>query len=309
MATDLTISDHSITQFTGNVEMLLQQTSPRLLPAVTTGSYRGEKAQAVVQFGEVEMSSVSPGMAVGQWRGDTVWDDIEHFNRWVFPLDYKVALPVARPEEIRRMGDPKSPYVEACRAAYARTVDDTIIAAATSDAKTGRYDDLVNTPLPVNQIIDHDFVRDGLATSSGLTIDKLIAAREKLVAAGNDPGEVRYFACSEKQLSDLLASTQVQSIDYNTVKALVRGELDTFLGFKFISTERLLKTDAAGPLSQIRHCLAWVQSGLHFGTWNGLEVFMDRRPDKNYVWQVYMRATIGATRTQEKKVVQVDCAE
>ncbi len=303
MATDLSVSDHYISQFTDNVELLLQQTAPRFLQAVSCGSYRGEKAQAVLQFGEVEMSTVSPGTDSGQWRGDTVWDDIEHFNRWVFPVDYKVALPVARPEEIRRLGDPKSPYTEACRAAYARAVDDVIISAATSAAKCGRYDDLIDTALPEEQIIAEDYVRQGSSVSSGLSLDKLIAARERLMAAGNDPAEERFFACSERQLSDLLSATEVQSADYNTVKALVRGEVDSFLGFKFISTERL------GLTGKCRHCLAWVKSGLHFGSWNGLEVFVDRRPDKNYVWQVYMRATIGATRTQEKKVLRVDCAE
>ncbi len=295
MPTDYSISDHYITQFTGNVELLLQQKTPRLLPCVASSAYKGEKAQVVLQFGETEMTVLSPGAGSGQWRGDTVWDDIEHFNRWVFPTDYKVALPVAKQDELRLIGNPQSPYAEACRAAYARVVDDVIINAATADAKTGRYDDLQTTPLPTEQII-----ADG---STGLTLAKLIEARERLLAAGNDPSEPRYLACSERQLSNLLSTTEVQSSDYNSVKALVRGEVDSFMGFNFVSTERLLST------GNVRHCLAWVKSGLHFGTWNGLEVFMDRRPDKNYVWQVYMRATIGATRTQEKKIVQINCSE
>lgn len=37
------------------------------------------------------------------------------------------------------------------------------------------------------------------------------------------------------------------SSDYNTVKALVNGEIDTFLGFKFKTSNRLL-TDASGYL-------------------------------------------------------------
>ncbi len=306
MPTNFTISDHYITQFTGNVELMLQQKQPRLLSAVDSAAYAGEKAQVVKQFGEVTMSVIGSGGNAGEYRGDTVFDDIEHFNRWIFPTDFKVALPVAKEEEIRQMGDPRSPYTEACRAAYARQVDDVIIAAATNEAKTGRYDDLRNTPLPAEQIIDFDYVPEGPAAASGLTVDKLIKAKEVLIAAGNDPGEPRFLACSERQLSDLLRSTQVQSTDYNTVKALVRGEVDTFMGFKFISTERLLATTGT---PDIRHCLAWVKSGLMFGTWNGLEVHMDRRPDKNYIWQVYMKASIGAARTQEKKVVQINCAE
>ena len=34
------------------------------------------------------------------------------------------------------------------------------------------------------------------------------------------------------QITNLLSATEVKSADYNTVRALVRGEIDTFLGFK-----------------------------------------------------------------------------
>ncbi len=295
MATNYTVQDHHVTQFTRNVELLLQQKKARLDGAVTSGSYQGDKAQAVIQFGEVDMAPIEPGEGAGQWKGDTVWSSVEHYQRWVFPSDFAVSLPLSRQDQVRMINNPGSPYAEAVRAAYARRYDDLVIAAATGPAKTGKYDDLVEVAFPASQVIGDD--------GEGLTIDKLIEAKEKLIAAGNDPAEERFLACSEKQLSDLLKDTAVQSADYNTVKALVKGEVDTFVGFKFISTERLFQ--AAG----VRHCLAWVKSGLHFGTWDTLNVNADVRPDKNYVWQVYARATIGATRTQEKKVVRVDCKE
>lgn len=299
MPSTFKIEDHHMLLFTRTVELLLQQRKSRFLEAVTHGSYQGDKAQAVIQFGEVDMNAIAPGSAAGQWKGDTVWSEVEHHQRWVFPSDFALSLPLARQDQIRMMAAPNSPYVEAVHAAYNRKVDDLIIEAATGDSKTGKYDDLISTPFPAGQTID-----DG---GEGLTIDKLIDAKEKLIAAGNDPAEERFFACSEKQLSDLLKSTAVQSADYNTVKALVKGEVDTFVGFKFISTERLNKTPDSGDTT--RHCLAWVKSGLHLGSWDELNVQADVRPDKNYVWQIYARATIGATRTQEKKIVCVDCLE
>lgn len=294
MTTNFKIQDHHIIHFTRNVEMLLQQQRARFEGTTTTGSYQGDKAQAVVQFGEVDMDPIAPGEAAGQWRGDTVWSDIDHFQRWVFPSDFALSLPLARQDQLRMLGDPRSPYAEAVRAAYARKVDDVIIEAALGVAKCGKYDDLTDTPFPATQVIDDN---------GPLSIEKLIDAKEMLIAAGNDPAEERFFACSEKQLSDLLKSTKVQSADYNTIRALVKGEIDSFIGFKFVSSERLQKADGK------RRCLAWVKSGLHFGLWEALDVKADVRPDKNYVWQIYARATIGATRTQEKKLVQINCAE
>ncbi|MDR0882567.1 MAG: hypothetical protein LBP55_08490 [Candidatus Adiutrix sp.] len=289
-----TIEDHQVLQFTRNVELLLQQKSARLAGAVTTATYRGAAAQSVLQFGEVDMNPLSPGSGAGQWKGDTVWSEIEHHQRWVFPSDFALSLPLSGPDQARTLVDPRSPYAEAMRAAYARQVDDLIISAANGPAKTGKFDNLQTTSFPADQVLDE---------AGGLTIEKIIEAKERLLAAGNDPEEERFLVCSEKQLSDLLKNTKVQSADFNTVRALSKGEIDTFVGFKFISTERLKL--ASGK----RQCLAWVKSGLHFGAFRPLETKADERPDKNYVWQIYMRAAIGATRTQEKKVVQINCLE
>jgi len=306
--TTLKIEDHHILQFTANVELLLQQKQPHLSGTVDTKAYTGKAAQVVKQFGEVEFNPFSTGRDPGQWMGDTVWDDIEHHQRWVLPSDFSLALPHAKGDEIRMIGDPKSPYAEAMRAAYARKYDDMIIGAATNPAKTGTYDDMLDTALPASQIIGHDYDPDG--EGQGLTVAKLIMAREMLTAAENDPGEPRYLACSARQLSDLLHNTKATNADYNTVRTLVQGEIDSFMGFKFVRTERLLRTEMGyheGPY--LRHCFAWVRSGLHLGLWNNLETQIDRRSDKNYVWQIWMSCTLGATRTQEKKLVQINCVE
>jgi len=301
MPATLQIQDHHVLQFTTNVELLLQQKAPLFAGLVDSKGYTGKAAQVVKQFGEVEFGPFEAGDNPGNWKGDTVWDDITHHQRWVLPTDFVLSLAHAKGDDIRLIGDPKSPYAEAMRAAYARKYDDLVITAATNPAKTGTYDDLQDTALPAGQIIGHDY--DPNNQGQGLTIAKLTKAREMLLAAFNDPGDPRFFACSQKQVSDLLATTEATSADFNTVRALVRGEVDTFMGFKFVHSERLLQTGG------IRHCLAWCKSGLHFGTWNGLTTKIDERPDKNYVWQIWMSFTAGCTRTQEKKIVQVNCAE
>jgi hypothetical protein len=305
--TTFTIKDHHVLQFTSNVELLLQQKQPYLAGKTESKPYTGTAAQVVKQFGEAEFQTFESGTGDGQWKGNTVWGDIAHHQRWVLPSDFALALVDAKGDNIRMIGDPKNPYAEAMRAAYARLYDDMIIAAATNPAKTGTYDDMKDTELPVSQIIGHDYDPDD--EGEGLTVGKLITAREILTAAENDPGEPRYFACTARQLSDLLRSLQVTSGDYNSVKALVRGEVDTFMGFQFVRTERLFQTAAEGNQPRLRHCFCWVKSGLHLGTWGGLDTKIGERGDKNYVWQIWMACHLGATRTQEKKVVQVNCAE
>jgi len=69
--------------------------------------------------------------------------------------------------------------------------------------------------------------------STNLTIAKLRTAKKRLDAV-EAPSDERYFLCDHEGLAALLATTEVTSSDYNGVKALVQGEVNTFLGFKFI---------------------------------------------------------------------------
>src|SRR6476661_82626 len=98
------IPDHYHKSFTTNVELLLQQKMPRFMQAVTMGSYSGESAQVVKQFGLVDFQDRDVR------NEDTQFSVIEHKQRWVFPNDYDLALPVDKIDEIRMLNSPQSPY-------------------------------------------------------------------------------------------------------------------------------------------------------------------------------------------------------
>ena len=54
----------------------------------------------------------------------------------------------------------------------------------------------------------------------------------------------------------MLGTTEVTSSDFNTVKALAQGDINTFLGFNFIVSNRL------AIASNKRKCIAFVSDGL-----------------------------------------------
>ena len=89
----------------------------------------------------------------------------------------------------------------------------------------------------------------------------------------------------------------------NTVKALVQGEINTFMGFEFIVTNRL------SVASNIRSCFAWAEDGLALAVGKDIMARIDERSDKGYATQVYYCMSIGSTRMEEEKVVQIDCDE
>lgn len=158
-----------------------------------------------------------------------------------------------------------------------------------------------NVPLPAAQKI--------AAAGTGLTKDKLLAAQLKLDQAEllpeiNGQARRRYLAATAKQKENLLKTTEVTSADYNTVKALVNGEIDTWIGFKFIWLE-LLKTDGAGA----RLCYAYAHGTVGIAIGEDITTDIDRRKDKRNAVQTYVNAQGDATRIEDEGVVEIACVE
>ena len=105
-------------------------------------------------------------------------------------------------------------------------------------------------------------------------------------------------------MSDLLALEKITSADYATVKALVQGAIDTFMGFKFVRSQRL-GTDGSGD----RQVLAFTKSAIGLAVGKDMSTKISERADKNYATQVFLSMTIGATRVEDEKVVEIACQE
>jgi len=290
------IPDHYHREFTTNVELLLQQTMPHFMGTVGMSAYSGEAAQVVKQFGEVEFEDRLTRLE------DTTFSDIEHKQRWIYPADYDLALPVDSIDEIRMLNSPLSSYAEAMRAGWGRKWDDVVIASFFGDANTGKNGSTVTSfPTDALHVVPNDA---GASAATGLNIEKLIQARGLLTSKEVDlSAEKPYIAVTTAQISDMLRTVEATSADYAQIKRLESGEIDHFMGFTFIRSERLL------TVGSDRRCPVWVPSGIRQGTWDGLNTRIGERADKKYITQVFMEGTIGATRTQEGKVVEVLCTE
>jgi hypothetical protein len=80
---------------------------------------------------------------------------------------------------------------------------------------------------------------------TGWNVTKLRLAKQFMDDRGVGMSD-RHVTTTAQGLSDLLGETEVTSSDYNSVKALVQGEVDTFMGFKF----HLIESRAEGGLSK-----------------------------------------------------------
>jgi hypothetical protein len=285
MSTQITTA--FVQQFSSNVQLLSQQRGSLLRSAVSEESVTGEKAF----FDQV--GSVAAVKRTSR-HGDTPLLETPHSRRMVTMDTYEWADLIDDADKVRMLIDPTSTYAMAAAAAMGRAMDDAIITAALGDAKTGKSGATTQSFASDNQIANG---------SADMTLAKLIEAKKILDEQDVDPSIKRYIAVSPAQIESLLNNTTVTSSDYNTVKALVQGEINTFLGFNFIVSNRLAKT------GDIRSCFAWAEDGIKLAVGKDVQSRIDERSDKSYSTQVYYAATFGATRMEEAKVVQIDCDE
>ena len=277
-----------VNQFSANVQLLSQQMGSLLRNTVDIETVNGEKAffDQVGSTAAVERTTRN---------ADTPLIETPHQRRMVTMADYEYATLVDDQDKIRLLIDPTSTYARAAAAAMGRKMDDVIIAAFFGDAKTGK-DGGSTTSFPAGNQIAHG--------SAGLTVAKLIEAKQKLDENSVDPSIQRYIVVSPKQISDLLNTTTVTSSDFNTVRALASGSVTSFVGFNFIVSNRL-------PLdgSSNRRIFAWATDGMKVALGKEPQARIDQRADKSYATQVYYCMTMGATRMEEEKVIEIACQE
>jgi len=144
-------------------------------------------------------------------------------------------------------------------------------------------------------------------TTTNLNVAKLRRAK-KLMDASNVPMDGRAMIISASGLEGLLGETQTTSTDYNSVQALVSGEINTFLGFKFITIGD--RTEGGLPIdgSLDRTCYAFHQDAVGFG------IGINQRTEVNYVpektsFLVNSMFSAGAIAIDDEGIVKITCRE
>lgn len=302
------ITEAFIQQFNSNIMMLSQQQGSRLEPKVRNESHNGNQ-----QFFD-RIGLVSATLRTGR-HAQTPQADTPHSRRMVVLADYEWADLIDAQDKVRMLIDPTSEYAMAAAWAFGRAKDDVVIASALGHAYSG-----VGGATPVSHPNSQKYAANDGTAFSNLNMITLRGVKQIM-----DQKEVmgkRYIACTSSQIASLLGQTNVISSDFNTVKALVNGEVNQFMGFEFIRLERLNLTTSttataatgvvgsgAGLTGTNRACFAWAENGLLLAKGEDVVTKMSERDDKGYAMQVYARMSIGATRMEEEQVVEIICKE
>ena len=298
-----TIDIAHIQMFQDSVMHLLDQEGSELMPTV-----RMETADAkFFHFERLGRGTVRRQLA----RNSMIEiGNIPHSRRRSILETFFWAEEVDKLDIHRILIDPVSNYVQAAVWDLGIEMDQIIVDAISGTATSVDANDTGSqVALPTSQIIDEDF---GLANSN-LTVAKLRQARQLITRHSGNMGAARelHIVVNASAINSLLAETEVTSSDFNTVKALVQGEIDSFLGFKFhILKDGILPGVADGTDTDPVLCLCYAMNGVGLVmSSRGIDVEVDRIPQMHNNFLIQGHMDLGAVRLEEEKVVAIECVQ
>lgn len=280
-------------QYAANIMQLAQQKYAKLMQVVYMKPNVKGKTFFQDQIGKWSMSTK------GGRNVQTPNNDPTLARRMGTLVDYHDNRMLDRGDELRMLADPRSAYTIAAAASLGRQIDTIIANKMLATANTGESGSGTIT-LGTTAITAHVNPTAGATgTAATLTFNRVRAAKRALDLEDVEM-EDRFAVVSPQGMDHLLNTTQATSSDYAAVKALVRGEIDTWMGFKWIVSTNL---SSSGTVTSCffaqRYALALAMSSEPL-------VKTDQRPDLSYSWQVYYELNIGAVRLEEARVVQMD---
>jgi len=144
-------------------------------------------------------------------------------------------------------------------------------------------------------------------STTNMNIAKLREAK-RLLDKGNVPPDGRHIIIHANGLSNLLSETSVTSSDFNSVKALVQGEINTYLGFTF----HVLGDRSEGGLpidgSLDRTCFAFHKDAVGYGEGIGMRTEINYIAEKTS-WLVNEVFSAGAVAIDDEGIVKITCRE
>ena len=314
------ITTAQVQQYATNVAMLLQQQGSRLRGFVQEYGFTGKAASFLEQF-----AAVNAVFSLAR-HADTPISDVGQDRRWVFPIDCDWGALIDQQDRLRLLIDPTGPYAQAAAMEIGRKFDDLIISAFFNSNMTGENGtNSTGTLYAYNSNSQSVPATTGGSSACGLNVAKLRLAKRKLLEAEVDvDSDPLYIAITAKQHDDLLNEAQAINLDYTTRPVLEEGKIVRFMGFNFIHSERVpggANFNATTPGNALatgssddqyttgsRWLLpCWAKSGLALGIWGDMFTRVSERDDKRYSTQVYASATAGASRTEEKRCVLINC--
>lgn len=276
--------------------------------------------------------------------GDNPVSEIPHDNRRISLRHFELGKYIDPKDLMKVVSDPSNAYTQELLKSGKRKRDDFIIEKYFADAYTGKEgatnvaysrtpDDEDDSTIRVGALsAGHSnpitatagrYTLTGAATegvsvganydgasgtASGLTIEKLKALRTAMLRIeAIQQDDILPMAMTSYQFEDLLGQDEVINADYSVRKNLAEGNVTTFMGFRFILSERLLLSSGSG--GDERRCMVFTPKALKLTIGEDLKGDMWKDSSKKNIPYMYFKQSIGASRMWGEVAGEIRCLE
>lgn len=292
------IEKEYILQYNANLVAALQQMESKFESAVMSGVHKGTKAATVDRMGDIEMQEI-----LGRYS-PMIRVDGDFVRRWVIPKGFELPQLIDDYDKLQMLADPKAIYTQSALYAARRKKDALINAAFFGDATTGENGDATTSFDSTNNVVLQTV--GSASTASALNVKKIEAAKIILEENYVDfDTESVFIAINSFQHDQLRNDAKAMDTKYNGafgIRFNEKGDLSSILGINIVKYQNL---SSDGTYTRVP---VWVKSGMHFGVWGDISTTVSQRNDlSGEPTQIYSKALWGATRLDEKKVIEIKC--
>jgi hypothetical protein len=295
--------------FKDNFTLACQQLRSRLMPTFTfQPDLKGEQSRAL------QLVAARTAIIDGERLGDT--PAVEGMREDVFcrPRRIEDGFLNEKEDNLKLVTDLTSTDLQGMAAAIERAKDQIMVSALFGPRLVGKYGATVEAYNNPNGIVPHDYVKSGAPTASGLTFPKMVRGLSLLARGEVDIERDPIFcAYTNVQMEDLYTQVQFTSSDFRRESRLVVDEVtrtvQSFMGVTFVRLSSLTTLPTVTGQPARRRIPLYAKSGMHYGDFMPVETSLDRNPQKKFRLHAYAEGWFGATRSEDVKLVEIQCNE
>lgn len=280
-----TIDSVFVKQYADTYVALLEQKESKLLSTITNiGSVTGSS------FTANEMGSLGDTLGTVTRFGATQYTDASFASRLAVMNDFSNFTKLAIQDLYKLKAQPQDQLLQRLQAKYNRHVDKTIYKALVGSAQRKEVgeDTYTAVALPVTQVL-------GLDTAV-ITKKLLIDVRTKFLENECEDEEI-HITYNASMLNAILADKELTSADYLAGQMLQQGQVNDFLGMKWINFNGI---SADGKIGL---GVAYTKQAVEFGSNSISPLKIVEVETQNRYHSIGTLDALGAVRVDEKRVV------
>lgn len=280
-----TIDSVFVKQYSDTYLALLEQKESKLLSTVNNiGSVQG------TGWTVNELGSLGDGFGTVDRFGTTQYTDASFASRYAVMSDFSNFTRTAIQDLSKLKADPSDELLKRLHAKYNRKVDKVIYNAllGTAQRKETGADTFTAVALPATQVLG--------TVAAPLTKKLLIDIRTKMLS--NDVEDEIYITYDATMLNAILADTTLTSSDFLAGQMLQRGEVNDFLGFKWVYFNDIKAVDGLSATG-----VAYTRDSVQIGINTISPLKIVEVETANRFHSIGHIESLGAIRTNEKLVV------